>query len=377
MSKVGSFQEQGNPNPKPLHEQEDDEEIGTRRLALSGSLPMVLRSAVELGLIDTLHVAAEEGKGAYLSPSEIALRLPSVPTNPNAPDMLNRVLRLLASFSVVDCRTVQTAEKVESVYRAKPICRFLLKDGCQKGSLGPLLLLINDTFNLACWSHLKEVIVEGGTAFNREYGMSEFAYKEREGRMADLFERAMSNYSKLLVTKFLEVYKGFGGAKVLVDVGGANGATLSLVTSKYPRLKAINFDLPYVVANAPSLPGMEHVGGDMFVNVPKGDAIILKHVLHNWSDEKCVKILKNCWKALPDNGKVIVMESVFLDQTNGHDDASDIVALEDVLMLVFCEGGRERTKAEFEALALNSGFAACELICSAYKCWVMEFRKNI
>ncbi|XP_010539652.1 PREDICTED: indole glucosinolate O-methyltransferase 1-like [Tarenaya hassleriana] len=374
MSKISNFQKQRIPNPKPLHEQEDDEELGTeaRRLALSGVLPMVLKSAVELGLVDALHMAAEESTGVYLSPSEIALRLPSVPTNPDAPDMLNRVLRLLASFSVVDCRMVQTGEKLESVYRAKPICRFLLKDGDEKGSLGPFLLLNNDIVNVSCWSHLNEAILEGGSTFHRKYGMSSFEYFGADERMGGLFDRAMSGFSKLLIRKFLEVYEGFRGLNALVDVGGGIGATLGLITAKYPKIKAINYDLHHVIANAPPRPGVEHVGGNMFESIPKGDAIILKFVLHNWNDEDCLKILKNCRKALPNKGKVIAIEAVFLET----DGCSDITALDDVTMLAFLEGGRERAKAEFEALALNSGFAACELVCSAYGCWVIEFHKN-
>ncbi|TYH41042.1 hypothetical protein ES332_D12G289000v1 [Gossypium tomentosum] len=54
------------------------------------------------------------------------------------------------------------------------------------------------------------------------------------------------------------------------------GATLSMIVSKYPTIKGINFDLPHVIENAPTCPGVEHVGGDMFASVPKGDAIFMK-----------------------------------------------------------------------------------------------------
>jgi len=63
---------------------------------------------------------------------------------------------------------------------------------------------------------------------------------------------------------------------VLVDVGGGVGNTLGVVTSKYPNIKGINFDLTCALAQAPSYPGVEHVAGDMFVDVPTGDAMILK-----------------------------------------------------------------------------------------------------
>ncbi|KAK0581600.1 hypothetical protein LWI29_015755 [Acer saccharum] len=88
--------------------------------------------------------------------------------------------------------------------------------------------------------------------------------------------------------KTLESYKGFEQFKQLVDVGGGLGTTLSVITSKYPHIKAINFDLPHVINDAPSYPGVEHLSGDMFQSVPKGDAIILKSVLNAWDDNNCL-----------------------------------------------------------------------------------------
>ncbi|XP_059435365.1 3-aminomethylindole N-methyltransferase-like [Corylus avellana] len=67
--------------------------------------------------------------------------------------------------------------------------------------------------------------------------------------------RAMSNHTTLIMKKLLDVYKGFEGPKVKVDVGGGIGVTLSIITSKYPQIKCINFDLPHVLADAPSYPG--------------------------------------------------------------------------------------------------------------------------
>ncbi|PPD84376.1 hypothetical protein GOBAR_DD18691 [Gossypium barbadense] len=74
----------------------------------------------------------------------------------------------------------------------------------------------------------------------------------------------------------------------------SGGATLSMIVSKYPTIKGINFDLPHVIENAPTCPGVEHVGGDMFASVPKGDAIFMK----------------KCYEAVPDNGKMIVADSI-------------------------------------------------------------------
>ncbi|CAA6656519.1 unnamed protein product [Spirodela intermedia] len=144
--------------------------------------------------------------------------------------------------------------------------------------------------------------------------MTAFEYNGTDPRFNNLFKATMFNNSTITVKTMLEIYGGFDGLGVLMDVGGGIGATLNMIISKHPSIKGINFDLPHVIADAPSFSGVEHVGGDMFASVPSGDAIFMKWILHDWSDENCLKVLTNCWKALPDLGKVIVMESI-LPQT--------------------------------------------------------------
>ncbi|MBA0780559.1 hypothetical protein Gotri_004650, partial [Gossypium trilobum] len=94
------------------------------------------------------------------------------------------------------------------------------------------------------------------------------------------FDTAMINLSKISVKKILEKYHGFQGITTLVDVGGGYGVTLNIIISKYPTIKGINYDLPHVVQQAPSFPGIEHVGGDMFSTVPKADIIMMKVDMH-------------------------------------------------------------------------------------------------
>jgi len=66
----------------------------------------------------------------------------------------------------------------------------------------------------------------------------------------------MINHTTLVMKKVVESYKGFEGIKTLVDVGGGLGININLVTSKYPDIHGINFDLPHVIRDAPSYPGI-------------------------------------------------------------------------------------------------------------------------
>nr|AFD61598.1 caffeic acid 3-O-methyltransferase [Hevea brasiliensis]AGD80033.1 caffeic acid O-methyltransferase [Hevea brasiliensis] len=351
-----------------------DEETWNLAIDLANTviLPMVLKSALELNVIDIISTAGNSG--ASLSAPEIAQRIPEA-KNPEAPVLLDRMLRLLATYDIVKCssNTKENGE-VERLYAPGPICKFLTKNKNGSGSAAPLLLLHHDEVFMKSWYHLNEAILEGGTPFNRAYGMNQFEYPGTDQRFNRVFNDAMSSYTTYLVKKILDAYKGFDGLKSLVDVGGNSGVTLNSITSKYPHIKGINYDLPHVLADAPSYPGVEHVAGDMFKSVPKGDAIILKWVLHDWNDDLCLKLLKNCWEALPSNGKVIVVESI-LPTVPENNVTSQVLHKEDLMLLSFNVGGKERTRQEFEALASKSGFSSCEFICCAYNSWVIEFHK--
>ncbi|XVF77585.1 hypothetical protein PTKIN_Ptkin14bG0057200 [Pterospermum kingtungense] len=210
------------------------------------------------------------------------------------------------------------------------------------------------------WYYLKDAVLEGGVPSNKVYGMTEFEYFGKDLRLKKALNAAMSNHSTITMKKILETYDGFEGLKTLVDVGGSIGASLNMIISKYPSIKGINFDLPYVIEDAPAFPGVEHVGGDMFVSVPKGDAIFLKWICHDWSDEHCLKFLKTCYEALPDNGKVIVAEYMIPDYPDPRLSTKSVLHL-DCIMLTHTLGGRERTEKEFEALAKGAGFQVARL----------------
>ena len=102
---------------------------------------------------------------------------------------------------------------------------------------------------------MKDAILEGGVPFNKAYGMTAFEYHGKDPRFNKVFNKGMSDHSTITMKYILETYKGFEGLSSLVDVGGGTGAVVSTIVSKYPSIKGINFDLPHVIADAPSFPG--------------------------------------------------------------------------------------------------------------------------
>lgn len=104
--------------------------------------------------------------------------------------------------------------------------------------------------------HLKEAVLEGGIPFNKAYGMTAFEYHGTDPRFNKVFNNGMASHSTITMKKILETYKGFESLKSIVDVGGGTGATVHMIVSKYPFVKGINFDLPHVIEDAPSYPGI-------------------------------------------------------------------------------------------------------------------------
>ncbi|MBV8771237.1 MAG: methyltransferase, partial [Deltaproteobacteria bacterium] len=122
----------------------------------------------------------------------------------------------------------------------------------------------------------------------------------------------MSSFAQL-IPAILSAYD-FSRFERVVDVGGGQGALLHEILAANPKLHGILADLPAVIAGATALRTgatanrCEIVGIDFFKEVPQGaDAYVMKTVVHDWNDDAAVKILKNCRRAIRDNGKLLLI----------------------------------------------------------------------
>ena len=132
----------------------------------------------------------------------------------------------------------------------------------------------------------------------------------------------------------------------------------------FPDIKGILFDVPAVINGAGALlekEGMaarvEKVAGDFFKSVPRGaDAYMMKHIIHDWDDERAIKILNSIYAAMPDDGKVLIIETVVPAGNEPH--YSKVLDLE---MLV-SPGGLERTAEEYRELLAAAGLRLTRII---------------
>ncbi|KAJ7126499.1 hypothetical protein O6H91_19G004900 [Diphasiastrum complanatum] len=317
-------------------------------IIFGGVTSLTLRAMAMLGVPEIL---AQERPGASLSAAQIAARLPNC-AHPNV-DALDRILKYLAGRDVFQL----TGSDEEPQYGLNHVSSCLVGN---VGNLSPILFQQTHEVSLAAWNHLHEVVLESCEAFERGNGKPIFAYAREHPDYSRIINDSMACSSKCVMAAILKHYKEFTNLTSLVDVGGGVGTALSEIVFVYPHIKAINFDQPHVVGTAPSISGVEHVGGDMFDSVPSADGIFIKNTLMDWDDEKCIKVLRNCYKALPKNGKIMIVETIAKFCTkNGLSNKMALFA--DITMLAYTNGGRGRSEKQWRNLLVATGFTEIKI----------------
>ena len=198
------------------------------------------------------------------------------------------------------------------------------------------------------WGSLLYSVETGSPAFNHVFGSGLFDYLHSNTESAATFNKGMTDLSSMLAYAVLMAYD-FSAITSIVDVGGGQGGFLKKILEFHPEMDGTVFDLPSTLETAKEyLNGAtcgghcSSLGGDFFKDVPAGaDAYILCGVIHDWDDDHGLQILKNCHRAMPKNGRVLLVETVVPEPG-----ANCFSKLLDLNMLVMT-GGRERTKSEF------------------------------
>ena len=202
---------------------------------------------------------------------------------------------------------------------------------------------------------------DGKPALDRLYGMPVFEHFRRNPRAGAEFHDGMGRYSLLESRAFAETYP-FPETGLLVDVGGGQGELLVEVLRRHPGLHGTLFDKPDVLANHQlTRLGTEDrwtvESGDFFEAVPPGgDLYSMQYVLHDWDDDACVQILRNCRDAMAPGGRVLVIDAVVPPGNTAHPGKTT-----DVLMLAAVPG-RERSEDDFAALFLAAGLQLTRVI---------------
>jgi predicted transcriptional regulator len=263
-----------------------------------------------------------------------------------------RLLRALGSLGLL-------REDVDRNFTITEQGELLRKDDPR--TLRGIALLEEGNEHYAIWKHLPAMIIDGKqNAFLREYGKKLFEYTESTPPYREVFNQAMSSYSRIQTGWILEALEGYDFSKIqhICDVGGGQGQLLCSILVKYPQLKGIVLELENVINKKELLwankMGVQdrctYIAGNMFDNVPKADAYIMKMILHDWSDDECVKILSNIYQRSPNEGTVFIAEHMVPGPEKPH-----FSKLFDIHMMCVATG-RERTAEEYADLLKRSGW---------------------
>lgn len=270
-------------------------------------------------------------------------------------DALYRVLRLLASLGVFD-------EVAPKTFALTPAADLLRSD--VPGSLRGMAVFLPDPFHYRIYANVMDSVKTGKPASETTLGMPMFEYLEKDPAYSEVFNDAMTALSAPVARAALEVYD-FSGIGTLVDVAGGHGEILISILTVCPTIRGIVCDVAHVVDGArPRITAaglsdrMQAVACDFFASVPAGgDGYIMKHIIHDWDDERAVVILRNIATAMgATKGRVILLEAVLAAGS-----APDFGKFIDMEMLL-CPGGRERTADEFRALFARAGFTLTKIV---------------
>ena len=261
---------------------------------------------------------------------------------------LYRVMRMLASFGVFK-------EGPPRHFALTPVGE-LLKTSAP-GSLRYMAMMFGEEFSTRAYEHFAACLRTGGDGVSEAYGKQIWEVLAERPDQCETFQHAMTNSTSVAAQAIVEAYD-FSVIERLADVGGGHGLLLAAILRANSKLQGVLFDRPEVVGSVPTdqFAGCDGriaiEAGSFFERVPDGcDAYLMKHIIHDWSDEHCRTILAHMRQKLPKHGRVLVCEMVVTDEPG-----PTPAKLLDIEMLVMTVGGKERTEDEFREL-----FASCDL----------------
>jgi len=240
-----------------------------------------------------------------------------------------------------------------------------------------ILHQLNDT-NWTLVNELTNSVRTGKNSAHKIFGTDAFTHLEKSPEKNELYNKAMTATIGLLNNAVVSAYS-FKGIDTLADIGGGEGTFLFKLLERNSDLKGILFDLPHVVETAGKLAEeygvkdrVDIIPGNFFdTDIPVADAYLLKNILHIFDDETCVQLLKKIGRVIPEDGKILILETVIQPDNKPH-----FGKMFDLEMLLGTENGKERTKKEYEKLFEQAGFKISRIVKTVSPFSIIEGKKN-
>ncbi|KAK8987001.1 hypothetical protein V6N11_055318 [Hibiscus sabdariffa] len=315
---------------------------------------MSLKCAVDLGIADII-----QNHGKPMTVTELVAALPTL--HPTKACNIYRLMRILVHSGFFAQQKISHGVQ-EDGYVLTDASLFLLKD--HPFSLAPLVQVLLDPTLIKPWDFLGAWFENNDpTPFVTAHGKTFWDNDFCDPKLVDPLNKGMASDSRLVIAALIDSYKGtFEGLNSLVDVGGNTGTVGKAIADAFPHLECTVFDRPQVVAGLQDSGNLKYVGGNMFEEVPAADAVLLKWVLHDWNDDDCLKILKQCKVAVSggkEGGKVIIVDIVLKKNEKVSDEALNLMETQllfDMAAMVAL-GGKQREEEEWAKLFSSTGFS--------------------
>ena len=299
-----------------------------------------------------LYVAAKLGLADHLASGPKRVDELATATKTHAPS-LGRFMRTLAHLGLVT--------EHGSQFTLTPLGE-ALKTGAPGGARSATLTLASPWIT-GGWERLMESVQTGRPGLEQALGMPIFDWLAQHPEEASLFSETMVSFHGAEPAAVAAAYD-FANMTTIVDVGGATGNLLAAILDKYQRSRGILYDLPHVVRDAPKLiqgrglaDRVTVVPGSFFERVPAGgDAYLLSHIIHDWSEEQCLTILGHCRRVMTPTARVLIIEMVLPAGNVPHPGK-----MLDMMMLVG-PGGQERTEPEYGTLLNKAGLRLTRVV---------------
>ena len=329
--------------------------LGEDTVSTKATAPAAFLTQILMGSLasQALYVAAKLGIADLLADSPKTVEQLAKSTSTDAPS-LYRVMRALASIGVF---TEQNKGTFAITASAEP----LRSDA--PNSLRDVTIFWGEDWHWEVWGKILYSVRTGKSAWAQIHGDEVFEYFSKNPEASQIFNRAMSSFTGIAADAVVDAYD-FSEIETIVDIAGGHGRLLTGILETNPKMRGVLFDLAHVIAGAreqvaksTAAERVEFADGDFFASVPEGaDAYIMKHIIHDWDDERSVTILQNIKRAMKPGGRVLLVEAVIADGNN-----QDFGKLLDLEMLV-SPGGKERTADEYKELFDRAGLKLTRIV---------------
>jgi hypothetical protein len=320
-------------------------------------------------LAQAAYVAAELGLAEHLAAKSIQVNELAAATNCHPPS-LRRLLRALVTLEIC----VEQDDGAFTLGRTGSLLRTDNTDSLR------FRLLWFGRNQWAVWGQLLQTVRTGESARKCMTGSDGFGMLERDSSVAFTFNMAQAERTREVANEVARHYD-FSGVSTIVDIGGGLGGLLETVLRANPGARGVLVDRPHAVAGAWAL--LEQAGvadrcelmpGDFFDSLPAGaDVYLLKNIIHDWDDERASRILHNCRDAMPEGGRLLLIEFVLPDRLDAS--ASHRAIAHDDLAMMLGPGGKERNECEFRELLRCSRFTLVGITPIGLGYSILEARK--